>query len=195
MLTKERLQEIINNISGPDENGLSVITKDKFDMLEDQILKEYGNDELQQIDAFIKAKEKEIGAHYGGGTLRRLERLLDKSQEGSRSAIADKRKMIEDCLVYFRSVIMIAESIGMAGTHAEKAARLRGLIELLNSAISKLRKEEHNNLLDNWESFSWSYSDYPYRKVLEEYNDLKRDNDKMRELLEKNNLLTTDLPF
>lgn len=153
------------------------------------------NNTLQEIEKIIAEKEKEYGSYYSTDSLpNKLLRVLQSAERGSVSAIADKRKLIEDALVYFRSVAMISESIGMAGTHAEKASRLRGLIELLNSAIGKLRNEQQESLLQNWESFSWSYSDYPYRKVLENYKALQIQNEQMKAILEKNNI-KEDLPF
>jgi hypothetical protein len=152
-------------------------------------------DVLQEIEKIIKDKEAEYNSYYSTDSLpNKLLHVLQSAETGSQTAIADKRKLIEDALVYFRSVVMIVESIGMAGTHAEKSARLRGLIELLYSAIGKLRNDQQDSLLQNWESFSWSYSDYPYRKVLENYKDLQRQNEQMKSVLEKNNI-KDDLPF
>jgi hypothetical protein len=63
---------------------------------------------------------------------------------------------------------------GNAGTHAEKNARLRGAIELLESAVEKLR---HQHLEDLFSIYHWPdvfRSDYPTRSLMERIHDLER---------------------
>jgi hypothetical protein len=198
MLTKERLQDFFHENTQA-VKGEVVLHYSKFNDVYELILKELQPAaevmELKKVHEFVEAKQKEFRSYFScGSLLDQVAHVVETAERGSRTAIADKRKLIEDALVYFRSVILIAESIGMAATHAEKAARLRGLIELLNSAISKLRNDQQEHLLQNWESFSWGYSDYPYHRILEKYSELERQNKQMKEALEKNGL-GDELPF
>lgn len=199
MLTKERLQEIFHsNTTGI--NGVTALQTDQFEEVFALILNEQTKPtecetELKAIASYLVNREKETRHHYSSRSiLEKLEYQISEEERQTRAALAEKRQMIEDALVYFRSVVMIAESIGMAGTHAEKSARLRGLIELLNSAITKLRNQQQESLLNNWDSFHWGYSDYPYRRILEKFNDMYRENKGMKKILEENNLIDK-LPF
>lgn len=154
-------------------------------------------EQLEKINQIIKEHESSVRCYYAGDESEKIKALLSHYKDKSAEEIGKRKQLIEDALVYFRSVVMITESIGMAGTHAEKSARLRGLIELLNSAISKLRAEQSDSLLNNWESYSWSYSDYPYRAMLESMNRLKAQNEYLKAKLpeeNKDNILDS-LPF
>lgn len=197
MLTKERLQDIFHaNTSAI--NGEIVLRSDNFNEVVAIILESQSNqlEEAKEAIKFLIDREEKTRRHYSSYTLLdRLQNHIADEERNAQSAIADKKRLIEDATVYFRSVIMISESIGMASTHAEKSARLRGLIELLNSAISKLRQEQQESLLNNWEHFHWGYSDYPYKRILENYSDLQRENDRMKEFIKKNHPDDSELPF
>jgi hypothetical protein len=75
---------------------------------------------------------------------------------------------------------MLAESVGMGSTHGEKAARLRGMIELLDNTISKLKEEHTDQILNHWPFGFGGMSDYPYRAILEKLDSLKRENEELK---------------
>lgn len=191
MLTKERLQDIFYAHTTALSEKDIILPSDEFDkvfslILEDQEKQFYHEKEATEAAQWLIDREDKTRRHYGSyKLLDRIQNHIGDEERNAQIAIADKKQLIEDALVYFRSVVMIAESIGMAGTHAEKSARLRGLIELLNSAISKLRKEQTDSILNNWEMFHWGYSDYPYKRILENYSDLQRQNDDLKKIAEK----------
>lgn len=88
--------------------------------------------------------------------------------------------MIEDTVTYLQSFKMLCEMVGMAQTHGEKAARLRGMIQLIESSITKLRREQTDDILSNWQHFGWGFSDYPYQSILDNYDRLKRENEDLK---------------
>lgn len=147
---------------------------------------------IEKIKQLIKRHADSIHTHHCGDEAEQIASILNHYERTAASAIGEKKDAIDGTLVYFRSLVMLCESIGMAHTHGEKNARLRGLVELLNSAIGKLKQEKTDALLNNWEMYSWSYSDYPYRGVIEKYNDLKRENEELKKLIPKQN---DDLPM
>ncbi|GAB3701231.1 hypothetical protein GCM10027592_29130 [Spirosoma flavus] len=137
-----------------------------------------------QLERILKTHQEIIHTYHCGSLADKIGSVLRHYQRESASAIGERKRMTEDTLVYFRSVVMITESIGLAGTHGEKNARLRGLIELLNTAIDKLRDEQLNGLLHNWPDYSiGGRSDYPYRSILDEVRNLKRENDELKKQL------------
>lgn len=138
---------------------------------------------VEQIKKIINQHEKSIHIYHAGDEAEKIAQVINHYERKAAEAIGSRKQMIEDTLVYFRSVVMITESIGMAGTHAEKAARLRGLIELLQSAISKLKQEKEEDILNNWRSFSWDFSTYPYQSILEKFDDAKRENERLKSRL------------
>lgn len=136
----------------------------------------------------------------------RLEELLDKEQEFQREyraygTLADKiancfawyrnnqerviggaKVFNEDMILYMRAIALVAEMVGNAGTHAEKNARLRGLIEQIESAIHKLREQQFNfRETYYWRSPDVWRSDYPLRRYMEQKHDLQRQLDQANE--------------
>lgn len=142
---------------------------------------------VDKLKRFIESHEKSIHIYHAGDDSEKVAQIVNHYEKIAAQGIGAKKQMIEDTLVYFRSVVMITESIGLAGTHAEKAARLRGLIELLQSAITKLKQEKEENLLNNWSWYSWDFSTYPYENILRKFDDLKRENESLKEALAKTN--------
>lgn len=133
-----------------------------------------------KIDKVIKKYEDDIQYSFSGEYHTKIRNLISHFQQETAKAISTKKALIEDCMVYFRSVVMLVESVGMAETHAEKSARLRGLVQLLESAIVKLRNSQGEELMHNWQYFDFNISDYPYRMVL---RNLQRENQEMKRRL------------
>lgn len=136
-----------------------------------------------KLDRIIREHESVIHTHYGGTIGERAQQVLSHYKRDAAQAISERKRMNQETLVYFRSIIMCAEMVGMGGTHHEKDARLRGMIELLNQAIKKLQDEEHNSLLDNWGYGFGSRSDYPYRSLLDDMRQLKAENQELKKKL------------
>jgi hypothetical protein len=147
----------------------------------------------QKIEDVLNKHQEDIKNYYHGDIGDKISHLLSHYKDIAAKEIGNRKSLIEDVLVYFRSVVMISESIGIAGTHAEKAARLRGLIELLNSAINKLRTSQEEHLLSNFSWYSWDYSDYPYRSLIEKLSELKTQNEYFKSQLPEDK--KSSLPF
>lgn len=138
-------------------------------------------DQLIKIDEIIRQHEKVTHHSICGDIFERLEFVISWYKRESADQITERKQLIEDSISYFKSIRMLCESVGMGTTHAEKEHRLRGLIQLLDVAIEKLRKEETDNLENNWPFFRWgNRSDYPYRDILSKYDELKRENDELK---------------
>ena len=138
-----------------------------------------------KLKSLIESHEKSIHIYHAGDDADKVAQIIRHYERCAADAIGARKQMIEDTLVYFRSVVLITESIGLAGTHAEKAARLRGLIELLQSAITKLKQEKEESLLNNWSWYSWDFSTFPYENILRRFDELKRENESLKESLAK----------
>lgn len=134
----------------------------------------------QKLKRIINQHEKSIHIYHAGDEVEKVAQIVNHYERIAAEAIAKRKQFIEDALVYFRSVVMITETVGMAGTHAEKAARLRGLVELLNNVIAKLKQEQTENILYNWQGFNWDFSTYPYQSVLQKFDETKRENEQLK---------------
>lgn len=138
------------------------------------------------LDKLVKEHEQ-VQHHYSSGDLEeRLKFVISWYKREAADQIAERKNIIETSISYFRSFRMLCESVGMGSTHAEKEHRLRGLIQLLDVTIEKLREEETENLENNWPFFKWgNRSDYPYRDILRKFDELKRENEELKKRLPK----------
>lgn len=84
------------------------------------------------------------------------------------------KRFQDDSLTYLRALSLIATSVGNAGTHSEKNARLRGMISLIESAIQSVRDGYEDLLTREWAANPDLFrSDYPVRSYIEKINQLQ----------------------
>ena len=137
-----------------------------------------------EIEQFIRQHEEILHTAFSGGLFERFTSIINTYQRYAAEATATRKQMIEDTVTYLQSFKMISEMVGLAETHAEKSARLRGMIELLDRSISKLKEEQSEDILNNWPHFRWgSFSDYPYQSILEKFDVLRKENEDLKKKL------------
>lgn len=149
------------------------------DKATDQIesdLRERG--EMEEIEKIIKRFESDEQYHHSGSVSYKVKQLLGTYQNRTAQAIADKKSLMDDCVIYFRSIAMLIESASMGTTHRDKEARLSGLIELVENTLQKFQNGQTDQLLNSTRYFSFNMSDYPYRAALRR---LRRENAELRE--------------
>lgn len=73
-----------------------------------------------------------------------------------------------DVICYLRALALTVESTANGGTHAEKDARFRGVIALLETSIDRVRKS-HSDFVSShyWNQPDLFRSDYPVRPLLD----------------------------
>ena len=95
----------------------------------------------QQFDEVVQEAERSQRAGHTGDTPQKLRGVLEDYRRWTRENIHRLKCFRDDVVVYLRAVGLIVDSIGNAGTHKEKNARIRGLIEHVEDAIQKLHNE------------------------------------------------------
>lgn len=130
-------------------------------------------DELE-VRKSVEGMEKRRFEHGYGTPRERLDQLLNSMRQRELDAIAGCKAFRDDCINWLRAVSMIVESVGNASTHGEKAARCRGAVELVESAIDKLRRRNFDG------PHSWQFwmddcfrSDYPTREFMRRIHELE----------------------
>jgi hypothetical protein len=150
----------------------------------------------EKLKAFVDKAEEEINCRYGGTLIEKAAVLISHGQRKAAGAHAEKMQVIDDMKVYVRGICMCAEMVAIAGTHGEKAARLRGMIEFLNSTSNKLNQGYEDELLSGWRFQTYGNSDLPYQNILLKYDELKRENEELKAKLNpKGEEPTKDIPF
>jgi hypothetical protein len=139
-----------------------------------------------KLKAFVERMEKESHHHYSGTLTERACAVIGHAQHQAARAVADKMQVIEDMKVYVRGMSMAAEMVAIASTHGEKNARLRGMIELMNSTSGKLNDKHQDELLNTWRFTTYGNSDLPYQSILRKYDELKRENEELKRKLNPN---------
>jgi hypothetical protein len=150
---------------------------------------------IDKIRLVLKRHQESVHHYHCGDEAEQIASLINHYEKDAASAVAGKLDMTDNTLTYFRSVVMLAESAMMAGTHGEKNARLRGLIDLLNHTIEKLKHQKSDNLLHHSGYFSWDMATYPYQSIINKLNDAQLENERLKKVLKDNNLNQDEIPY
>lgn len=137
--------------------------------------------QLAEIETLLRehqAKQK-FSQGYGSTAERARSSFMHYEDKATR-ALSDVKVFRDDMLVYFRALVLILTMTGEAGTHAEKAARLRGAIELLEQAIEQLRNKDLETLFSMWKWPDLFRSDWPTRRLMERIHDQERELNELR---------------
>lgn len=89
-------------------------------------------------------KEQEYDRYYHSKQtiLQLLEGILEHKRTRVVMALQQVRSFQEDVLAFLRAFELMLETVAGASTHAEKAARLRGLMELVSTAATRVRERQ-----------------------------------------------------
>lgn len=127
--------------------------------------------DIRQLEAMVKefeevARRNGNNVHYNDPTLySRVKRVVDYYTELAANTVSNARAFKDDILTWLRAMAINAESVSWAGTHQEKNARLRGLVEVIERAckdVNELRVEERRRWNDDLSN--WMRSDFPLRE-------------------------------
>lgn len=139
--------------------------------------------EWEKMVQFVKQKQTDAKYHPFGTIVEQVASIINHYSSDAAKAIADKKDCIEKMKIYLQSMKMLAEGVGMASTYGEKAARLRGMIEVMNATINKLNNDHQDEILSSWSYGLHSHSDFPYRDILQKYEQTKAENEQLKNQL------------
>ncbi len=129
--------------------------------------------EREQIEATLRQHENHVQHGYATHDLvERVRFALRQQQDIAAGAIDNCRQFRDDLIVQLRALVLCAEMTGNAATHAEKAARLRGLVELIEGGVAKLREMSFNHPHQRFWPDPFA-SDYPTRHFLSRIHELE----------------------
>lgn len=111
-----------------------------------------------------------------------LEQAIQYLHRRELAQVTKLKSFQDDMLTYLRSITLIATSIGNAYSHAEKDARLRGLISIIESGIQVVR-DGYESMLESWvyDKPDLFRSDYPVRAYIEKNKQLEAEIKELRE--------------
>lgn len=149
-------------------------------------MKSFTEEQWDEIEKFVNKEHDELNWKISGSTYDKLRHVLNQLKRKTNEAYAERKDVIEHSLVEFQALAICAEAVGMAQTHGDKNARLRGMIDVLNRTINRLRKEQINELRTSYHFAKWSWErTSPYYEILNENDLLKEDISSMKREIER----------
>lgn len=144
--------------------------------------------DIRQLEVMVKGFEESARRNgdywsYNDPTLAsKVQRVVDHYTRMAASSVSNARSFKDDILTWLRAMAINAESVSWAGTHQEKNARLRGLVEVIERAckdVNEMRLEDRNS----WGSYTndWMKSDFPVREYKSRIYELERENQQLKE--------------
>ncbi|BAS55287.1 hypothetical protein NIES2135_54400 [Leptolyngbya boryana NIES-2135] len=129
----------------------------------------------------LTASEKVLSLRQPSGNtlVDRAISVLNSYEQRHNQQLSEFQNFQSDVISYLRALALVVESAANGGSHAEKNARFRGVIALLETSIEKVR-ESRNTFVSSywWNNPDLFRSDYPVRPLLdklrEQETELKR---------------------
>jgi len=129
--------------------------------------------ELDMIDAVLRQHEQRLQRYEHGSIFGRLQQVLSHYEEGTARTIAHVEQFKTDLMVQLRAWSLIVNMAGNAATHNEKNARLRGMSELLESAIGTLRDMSFESEVHAWQFDDLFRSTFSSRVYVQRIHELE----------------------
>lgn len=136
------------------------------------------------LKELIAKHEKVIRICHAGSEVEQIEQIVTHYQDIAAKTLVGSQQFRDDLLVTLRALSMIATMTGNAGTHSEKAARLRGMIELIESMSATLRDMDFNYQYSRWQFLDVFASNYPAMPYISRIKEQEREIEFLREQLE-----------
>lgn len=147
--------------------------------------------DIREIETMCKQFEEQSGRSSGvyynrrDYTLpKRVRALVDHYNRTAADAISRTKSIQDEMTTWLGALRIVAEMVGNGGTHAEKNARLRGLTEVIESALSKMQEKR---VQAGYDWYDWSdvfKGDYPVREYIQSIHKLE---DEIKQLKKSSN--------
>jgi len=132
---------------------------------------------------FLEKHEDNRGCMSAGPVEKKLEWVVQAYHDKAVQAIEGAKEFRQMLIVEFKALELCLSMVGNAETHREKSARLRGVIEICQGAVDKLRREEFNFTNSYREWACLFKSDYPSRHYIERIRELEQERDDLKQKL------------
>lgn len=144
--------------------------------------------DLRQLEALVEGFEKAMqetgGWRYGSDRdlAARVQRCIDHYTRMAAQAVSNAHGFKDGTVSWLRGIAINAQAVSWASTHHEKDARLRGLIEVVENAISKIDQARFDDHTSPWNGVvdSWMRSDFPTREMRRRIFDLEKEIERLR---------------
>lgn len=133
---------------------------------------EYLRKDKAAIEAILDKEEQRTHCGYAGKFTDRVSYVIAHYRNLAEQVLENSKDFRNDTANWLRAMRIVADSVGSASTHAEKSARLRGMVEILDWATAKLDSMEFTlQWAHDWPDL-WR-SDYPTRQYVDRIHQLE----------------------
>lgn len=129
---------------------------------------------LLDVQAELQRLSNERYTRSYGDIIQQINELLAKSERDGRDAIRVTKALVERMIAFLRGMEIVVMSVGDAGTHREKDARLRGLSDVIQRAINACTEFHFDFGVTNYRYVPDLFkSDFPVREHMQRIHDLE----------------------
>jgi len=121
----------------------------------------------------VQMHEKALSTSFAGGIYNKIKYLLDHYQHKQDIFNFANRKFISDIITQMKALSIVAQMVSNAQTHAEKNARMRGLMEIIDGAINEMQNIDFKEILSSYEYESVFKPTYPVQRLLGKLRDAR----------------------
>lgn len=93
---------------------------------------------IEALTNFAREHQTRIRIHQGCSLSAQIVGIINNYQHSAERALLDAAAFRDHAVTWIAALRIVADSVAKASTHREKDARLRGLIEVMESASEKL---------------------------------------------------------
>lgn len=128
----------------------------------------------EAIEVLKKHQTKQGVFQHTHNLAQRIKSVMEEYDSTARKALRCSKEFRDRMIIDLRAMTLVLTMVGNASTHKEKDSRLRGCIEILEGAITRLERESFDINLCNQPHFDDVFrSDYPTRHYLERIRELE----------------------
>lgn len=125
---------------------------------------------LQDVSNAIQKIASERRWHLGSNYLPdQITALVDHAGREGNNAVREMKSLLENLISHLRGMEIVVDMVGNASTHSEKNARLRGLAEVIQTAIKRATEFSYDFSWKHWGNYNDLFkSDFPMRDVMQQ---------------------------
>lgn len=136
----------------------------------------------------ILAQHKPIGHTVS----EKIENLIDRYKSIADNVNTNAIEFQREFEVWLRAQAMVVEMTGKAVSEDEKNARLRGLLELIEDAVGKLKKHQFDLTLNDLNTVGFCKTEFPVRELMRKNEKLEARCKELEEKLNKIDPVTVE---
>lgn len=155
----------------------------------EQLRTEAGKDlraSVREIERIVAEYEDKFRvSHWGSDSLsKRIHAVIEHYVRQAANAVSAEKNSRDNTITWLRAMGLVVDMAGNAGTHQEKNARLRGVAEAVESAITHLQNVRVDFYNSYWRDHEDIFkTDYPVREYIHRIHELE---DQVKQLQQQN---------